>query len=79
MNGYKSVKAEEGKIDIVEGTIKFIDNVTEYNKAYTLTGAKVTYAGAQFKIDDFKVMFANSKTSQQLCLLVFLSSLVVVT
>ena len=61
VNGYKSVKAEEGKIDIVEGTIKFIDNVTEYNKAYTLTGAKVTYAGAQFKIDDFKVMFANSK------------------
>ena len=61
VNGYKSVKAEEGKIDIVEGTIKFIDNVTEYNKAYTLTGAKVTYAGAHFKIDDFKVMFANSK------------------
>lgn len=61
VNGYKSVKTEEGKIDIVEGTIKFIDNVTEYNKAYTLTGAKVTYAGAQFKIDDFKVMFANSK------------------
>ena len=26
-----------------------------------MTGAKVTYAGAQFKIDDFKVMFANSK------------------
>ena len=79
VSGYKAIEDDADKIAVSDnGTITLTEK-GETNKAYTLTGGKVTYAGVQFPIADLKLCLLKAKTIQQLCLLVFLSSLVVVT
>ncbi len=61
VSGYKAIEDDADKIAVSDnGTITLTEK-GETNKAYTLTGGKVTYAGVQFPIADFKVMFAESK------------------
>ena len=59
VSGYKAIEDDADKIAVSDnGTITLTEK-GETNKAYTLTGGKVTYAGVQFPIADFKVMFAD--------------------